>query len=364
MDNKVTPLFDMHLNLNAKMVNFNGWNMPLEYKGALSEHEYVRKKSGLFDTSHMGRISVTGNNAKDFLQYICTNNLDKLKKGKVLYTHACNQNGGILDDFMIYNLDDNYYFCIVNASNREKIFSWFNKHSSNFNVHLQDKSDDIGMISLQGPLAEKVISNFFNIQDLYYLEVKSIENTIISRTGYTGEDGFEVLQNNENIFKLWFNILKNFSDICFPCGLSSRDILRLEMGYSLYGNDIDEDANPFQANLGWVVDLHKEFFIGKKSLFQEYKKGMDKKLKGFIVLDKAIIRRGYEIFKNNTKIGYITSGGYSPVLERSIGLGYVDKNFSKLGNILNVKIRDNFYKLKVIKIPFIESKVKRRLITV
>jgi len=359
---KFTPLYNNHINLNAKIIDFHGWRLPVEYSGALEEYRNVRSKAGLFDISHMGRIFVSGNQAYDFLQYICTNNLNKLSEGKMLYTTACNAEGKILDDFMIYKLLDKY-ICVVNASNREKMYKWFCQHKKDYSVSIEDKSDSIVMIAFQGPLASNILFKILDISDLFYLETKEIREKnnifIVSRSGYTGEDGFEIMVDNNVIVKIWNELLED-KDVS-PCGLAVRDILRLEMGYSLYGNDINEDISPIEAGLEWVTDFECKKFIGKEILLNEIYNGANKRMKGFIMLEKGMCRKGYKIFKDSEEIGNVTSGGFSPKLNKFIGMGYVKTDLAGESNTIEINIRNKFYKAKIVPVPFIEPKVKRRL---
>jgi len=350
------------MELGAKMVDFHGWNLPLEYSGALKEYKSTREKSGLFDISHMGRIFLEGSDASRFLQHVCTNNIKKLNKGRMLYTLACDESAHILDDFMVYRLD-NKYMCAVNASNREKIYKWFNKQSQGYSVKVHDESDRLSMIAFQGPLATDVISKFLDISSLFYLEVKSIAYNesyfIVSRSGYTGEDGFEIIAESDKIIDLWSNLLLNGKDQVFPCGLAVRDMLRLEMGYSLYGSDIDEGANSIEAGLGWAIDFDCGDFIGK-DILQQTKDEITSRLVGFKMLDRAVPRAGYEVFNRQEKIGIVTSGGFSPSLDNFIGIGYIKLDLANEGSVIEIKIRDNLYKAQVTSIPFIRSRVKRR----
>ncbi len=362
---KKTPLYYNHLESKAKIIDFHGWQLPVEYVGALKEYEFVRNQSGLFDTSHMGRIFISGENAGKFLQCICTNNLDRLKIGEMLYTTACNEKGKMLDDFMVYRLSDKY-ICVVNSANRGKIYNWLCQYNAKkkFSVSIEDKSDSLGMIALQGPLSFKVLSAELDLTDLYYLEVKDVNigttNFIVSRSGYTGEDGFEIIADNKSIIELWKKLLKDNKREVFPCGLAVRDMLRLEMGYSLYGNDIDESKSPIEANLDWIVDFKDGEFVGKNILIEEKNNGVDRKLKGFRMIDKAMPRTGYKIFKNNVEIGRITSGGFSPMLNGFIGMAYINTDFANDKEIINIEVRDKLYKAEVMSVPFINSNVIRR----
>lgn len=359
---KVTPFYKSHIELGAKIMNFHGWKLPVQYSSTLKEYKNVRSECGIFDTSHMGRIIVKGKEAKEFLQYVCTNNVGNYTSGEMMYTTACNKEGKMLDDFMIYCFK-NKYICIVNAANRIKMLNWFKKQQNNFSVKIKDISDKYGMFALQGPFSKRVLSKYVDLSNLYYLEVTERKCKkgilIVSRSGYTGEDGFEVTAKNDTILWLWDKLVQEDKDKVYPCGLAARDMLRLEMGYSLYGADIEETVTPLEANLKWIVDLEKDF-IGKDILIPQSKKGVSKLLKGFMMKEKAVPRLGYNINYRNKKVGRVTSGGYSPKLNKFIGLGYVEHDISENDKDINIEIRGKNFKANMTSIPFISPKVKRR----
>lgn len=360
---KQTKLFSFHQKLNAKIVEFAGFQMPVYYTSIVEEHNAVRNSVGVFDVSHMGEIFVKGPDDLKFVQKITINDASKLKPSKVQYSAMCYEDGGIVDDLLVYKLDDGFML-VVNASNKDKDFEWMKKNIQNEDVQLIDRSDDITLIAVQGPKSGETLKDLvdFDIFELKYYTFKEgkifDQNALISRTGYTGELGFEIyFEGAEEIaIKIWNAILeagKKFDIKC--CGLGARDSLRLEMGYCLYGNDIDHKTNPLEANLGWLTKLDKEYFIGKDALLKIKQEGLKRKLLGFELLEKGIPRHGNEIYLNEKKIGYVTSGTHSPMLNKPIGLGYFDIDSVTDDSIFEIDNRGKRYKAKLTKIPFIEK---------
>lgn len=359
---KYTKLNSIHKQLNAKLVEFAGFEMPVYYTSIVEEHMAVRNSVGMFDVSHMGEIIIKGSDALKFVQNITTNDASKLKPGKAQYSAMCYENGGIIDDLLVYKLEDGFML-VVNASNKDKDFDWMKKNIDNLQVELIDKSDDITLIAVQGPKSAETLKSLvdFDILELKYYsfrEGKILDtDAIISRTGYTGELGFEIYfeGDEETAVKIWNAILesgKEFGIKC--CGLGARDSLRLEMGYCLYGNDIDENTNPLEAGLGWITKFDKEFFIGKDALLKIKEEGLKRQLKGFELLDKGIPRHGNEIYYEDKKIGFVTSGTQSPVLNKPIGLGYFEVNTINDYDIFEIDNRGKRLKAKLTKVPFIE----------
>lgn len=360
---KQTKLFSIHKNLNAKIIEFAGFQMPVYYTSIVEEHNAVRNSVGIFDVSHMGEIFVKGPDDLKFVQKITINDASKLKLGKVQYSAMCYEDGGIVDDLLVYKLDDGFML-VVNASNKDKDFEWMKKNIENENIELIDRSDDITLIAVQGPKSGETLKDLvdFDIFELKYYTFKQGKilghEALISRTGYTGELGFEIyFEGNENTAsKIWNAILeagKIFEIKC--CGLGSRDSLRLEMGYCLYGNDIDQTTNPLEANLGWLTKLDKNYFIGKDALLKIKQEGLKRKLLGFELLEKGIPRHGNEIYLNDRKIGYVTSGTHSPTLNKPIGLGYFEINSVTDESIFEIDNRGRRIKAKLTKVPFIEK---------
>ena len=365
-DLKVTPLIDLHKELGAKLVPFAGWNMPIQFSGVLSEHICVREKVGLFDVSHMGEIEIKGKDAKNFLQFLLSNNMEKMLDGSVLYSLMCYESGGVVDDLLVYRFSENHYFLCMNASNSTKDYAWVEKQASSFNVNIKNISNETSQLALQGPFAEKVLQTLCDISlnDLPYYNFRKgrINNveSIISRTGYTGEDGFELYLSPEKVSEVFRLIMEQGLPYGIqPIGLGARDTLRIEMGYPLYGNEIDDNPTPLDAGLGWVVKFDKGEFLGRESLLkQKEKKEQRQKLVGLKLLARGVPRAHYQISKNGEPVGEVASGTFSPTLKTGIGLCYVTSE-SDIGNHLDVKIRDQLVPAEVVKLPFVPSRVKK-----
>tara|TARA_B110000116_G_scaffold204982_1_gene180094 strand:+ start:594 stop:1670 length:1077 start_codon:yes stop_codon:yes gene_type:complete len=344
-----TTLYDYHDKLGAKLVPFAGFLMPLQYSGIIDEHKHVRSKVGLFDVSHMGEFIVSGKNAKQFLQNVTINDINALKPGKAQYSALCNESGGILDDLLIYDLSD-HYMLVVNASNIEKNFKWLEKHLLS-EVVLKDISENMGLLAIQGPLSRDILESFYpEISSLKYYEtlMPDSDRTIVARTGYSGELGFEIYVSNDKIVDLW-NKLLGASEHIRPVGLGCRDSLRLEMGYCLYGHELNESINPIESGLSWITKLDTQF-IGSKFLADI---SIEKKLVPLVLKDRAIPRAEYKIFDDNdNKIGFITSGAMSPSLKFGIALAYIDLPYAKDLNSFNIKIRNNTFTMDKAKLPF------------
>jgi len=353
---KRTSLFNKHKELGAKIVPFAGFEMPLQYEGVIKEHNAVRTTAGVFDVSHMGEFIVKGNNAEKFLNYVTINDVSKIEIGQAQYSAMCYDDGGIIDDLLIYRYND-YYMLVVNAANIEKDYNWLNEHLLD-DVTLENHSDEISLIALQGPKSREILSKISEseISDLpfyYFLEGKVAGcDVTIARTGYTGELGFEIYGKNEDIPKVWdslFNIGKPMGLV--PAGLAARDTLRLEMKFCLYGNDIDRTTHPFEAGLGWITNVDKGDFIGREAIIDR-KANMTRRLVCVEMLDKAIPRHNYDIYINDEKIGYFTSGGQSPSLQKGIGLAYINRPYTKSGTEIEVEIRGKRKKAVIVKPPF------------
>ena len=348
-DSLKTTLYNYHDELGAKLVPFAGFLMPLQYTGIIDEHKHVRSKVGLFDVSHMGEFIVSGDNAKKFLQNVTINDIELLKPGKAQYSAFCNESGGILDDLLIYDLSD-HYMLVVNASNIQKNFNWLQNRLFD-NVVLKDVSNDMGLLAIQGPMARDILKDFFpKIESLKYYEtlMPNSDGTIVARTGYSGELGFEIYISNDKIIDLW-NKLLIASDFIRPVCLGCRDSLRLEMGYCLYGHELDESINPIEAGLSWITKFDTGF-IGSESLSNLK---IEKKLVPLVLKDRAIPRADYKIFDDNDKeIGFISSGAMSPSLGYGIALAYIDMPYAKDLNSFKVKIRNNIFTMKKAKLPF------------
>ena len=353
---KKTPFYDMHVKNNGKIVEFAGFLMPIQFEGIIKEHETVRNSVGVFDVSHMGEIEIRGKDRLKFVNYMTTNDASKLALNQVQYSTMLYPDGGIVDDLLVYNLKDRILL-VVNAANSDKDYKWI-LDNKRFDVEIKNLSDETGQLAVQGPHSEVVVQKLFDFDlgklEFYWateIKFKDIQ-VILSRTGYTGEDGFEIYIDREYGHQLWdmvFDAGKEF-DIK-PIGLGARDTLRFEMRYCLYGNDIDKTTNPLEAGLKWVVKLDKDDFIGKESLLKIEEKGVTRKLVGFVVAEKGIPRPHQEISSDSEKIGFVTSGTISPSLKKGIGMGYVDLPYNKVGTKLKV-IGKQPIDIEIIKGPF------------
>ena len=344
------------------MAEFAGYNMPISYTGINDEHAAVRKNAGVFDVSHMGEFILKGENALDLIQRVTSNDASKLTDGKAQYSCLANEKGGIVDDLLVYCIETNkVYMLVVNAANIEKDWNWISKHNSN-NVEMHNISDKTCLLAVQGPNATKILQPLTEMDILnlrYYTFVKGkfagVDNVLISATGYTGAGGVEIYfeDKNDDAEKIWNTIFEaGKSQGIKPVGLGARDTLRLEMGYCLYGNDIDDTTSPLEAGLGWITKFSKEF-TAKEILEKQKTEGVERKLAGFEMIDKGIPRHGYEIKDNDgNSIGVVTSGTQSPSLNKAIGMGYIKKEFSSLGSEINIAVRDKLLKAKLVKIPF------------
>ncbi len=358
---KNTALSETHIALGAKMVPFAGFNMPVQYTGINDEHETVRTGVGVFDVSHMGEFILKGEKALVLLQKISSNDVSKLYDGKVQYAYIPNETGGVVDDFLTYRIDEQTYFLVVNASNIEKDWNWISKYNSE-GVEMKNISDQTSLFAVQGPKAADALQSLTDIELApmeYYTFAKGtfagVENVLISATGYTGAGGFEIYVANEHAQKVWDAIFEAGKPYGIkPIGLGARDTLRLEMGFCLYGNDIDDKTSPLEAGLGWVTKFTKDF-VNAAALKAEKEAGLKKKLVGFEMIDRGIPRHDYEIVDaEGNNIGRVTSGTQSPTLKKSIGLGYVDTAFAKDGTDIFILIRNQKVKAKVTKPPFVK----------
>ena len=359
--NKKTALFDKHVALGAKMKPFAGFDMPVQYSGVTDEHFAVREKVGIFDVSHMGQFFVEGPAAKDLLQYVTTNNVETLEDGKAQYTCLPNGNGGIVDDLIVYKMADEKYFVVVNASNIDKDWNHISKYNEKFGAQLTNASDEMSLIAVQGPKATETLqkltdSNLADIPFYHFSEgtVAGISDVIISNTGYTGSGGFEIYFKNEDAVKMWDALTEAGEEFgLMPCGLASRDTLRLEKGFCLYGNDIDDTTSPMEAGLGWITKFDKDF-VDKETFARQKEEGVTRKLVGFEMQERAIPRHDYLVVDSEGKeIGKVTSGTMSPMKNIGIGLAYVAKPHFKLGSEIFIQIRNKSIPAKVVKLPFV-----------
>jgi aminomethyltransferase len=359
---KNTPFTQKHISLGAKMAEFAGYNMPISYSGINDEHATVRTNAGVFDVSHMGEFILKGENAVNLIQRLTSNDISKISDGKAQYNCFPNENGGIIDDLIVYCIEENKtYMLVVNASNIEKDWNWLVKHNTE-GVEMHNISDKTCLLAIQGPNATKILQPLTDIDIMnlkYYTFVKGkfagVDNVLISATGYTGAGGIEIYfeDKDDNANLIWDKIFElGAPNGMKPIGLAARDTLRLEMGYCLYGNDIDDTTSPLEAGLGWITKLTKDF-VGKEGIQKLKAEGIQRKLVGLEMLEKGIPRHGYEI-KNNEgeNIGVVTSGTQSPTLQKPIAMGYVDINYSKIDTQIFIKVRDKLLQSKVVKMPF------------
>ncbi len=362
---KKTPFYDIHKKLNAKIVEFAGYYMPIQYRSITEEHKRVRKTVGVFDLSHMGEFRVSGHGARQFVQNAITNDLDKTEVGQILYTCMCYPNGGIIDDLLVYNLGDEF-FLVVNAANLEKDFAHLNSLKKHDDVTLENLSDRVGLLAIQGPDAEKVTAKLtdYDLPSLPYYwsatsEIAGME-MLFSRTGYTGEDGFELYCSPEQAAPLWDAVMEAAKEFDGePIGLAARDSLRLEMKYALYGNDIDQTTNPLEAGLGWTVKLAKNDFVGKEALAKVKAEGLKRKLIAFELLEKGFPRQHYPIIVGGENVGEVTSGTFSPMLEKGIGAGYITADRSKIGSEIFIDIRGKLIRSEIVKPPFYKNGTRK-----
>ena len=353
---KQTALYNTHVNMGAKLVPFGGYEMPVSYPdGIQSEYFAVRNNAGIFDVSHMGQFIIRGEGAEEFLQFLTINDVSKLKIGEAQYSAMCYPGGGVVDDLILYRKSDGY-FMVVNAANIQKDFEWLNQYLTE-KVILDNVSDENSLIAIQGPKSRDILSTFTTVNlkiPFYTFEDGLVCDypVMVSRTGYTGELGFEIYGSADAIVAIW-EVLVNAG--AKPAGLAARDILRLEMKYCLYGNDIDKTTNPLEAGLSWITAFDKKDFIGRKSLLEKKKNGQSRQLVAIVMDERGIPRQGYEIFSASEKVGVVTSGSQSPQLKSGIGLGYVNKPFHKSGQKIAVKIRNQLVGAHIIKPPFVKD---------
>lgn len=356
---KKTALSDVHRDLGAKMVEFAGYEMPVQYSGVNDEHETVRNAVGVFDVSHMGEFLIEGPYALDLIQKVTSNDASKLVDGKAQYSCLPNAKGGIVDDLIVYKIKDEKYLLVVNASNIQKDWDWISSHNS-MGADMRNISDDFSLLAIQGPKAVEAMQSLssVNLADISFYnfvvgDFAGIEHVIISATGYTGSGGFEIYCKNSEVEQVWNKVLEAGADYGIkPIGLAARDTLRLEMGYCLYGNDIDDTTSPLEAGLGWITKFTKDF-INSDNLKQQKEAGVTKKLIAFEMIDKGIPRHDYEIANDSDEVvGRVTSGTMSPSMKKGIGLGYVPKEIAAEGTEIFIKVRNKSLKAQVVKLPF------------
>lgn len=362
MNGKKTKFYSIHEELGAKIVDFAGYKMPVQYESIIAEHLSVRNSVGVFDVSHMGEVVISGKDASDFINYITTNNVSKLVDGKVQYSAMCYEDGGIVDDLLVYRINENKFILVINASNIDKDIEWIESNNK-FDVEVVNESDSYSLLAVQGPHSKSVIQKICS-QDLdlefysfFETEISGIQ-AIVSRTGYTGELGYEIyFKCDEAEARVtWEAIFDAGQEYDIkPAGLAARDSLRLEMGYCLYGNEIDKSTNPIEAGLGWITKLKKGDFIGRDAILKVKEEGPARKLTPLILQEKSFPRKDYPVSKDGVTIGRVTSGTVSPVLEQPIALAYIDSDIVKEGNGVSVNVRNKQIAAQIVKLPFVKK---------
>lgn len=361
MNSQKTPFYQKHIASGARMVDFAGWALPVEYKSMLQEAKAVRRAGGLFDASHMGEILLKGDGAFDFLQKFTTNDISLITAGRMQYNLFINHQGGIIDDFMLYYLSEGL-LCVVNSINKDKVLSLLQENKPG-NVTVVDRSSKTALLSVQGPAAADVLAYVFsNAAGLKYMHFFTVEKAggeiIVSRSGYTGEDGFEIYLPWDKACFWWERLTEAGKGKLTLCGLGARDILRIEAGYPLYGHEISDTINPYQACLGWAVKLNKNF-IAKEQMLNLKKSGVKNKRVGFIMVDKVPPRQGYPVYSKDMAVGQVCSGTYSPNLEKFIGMAYLEEDYAKIDAHVNIEARGRFFQARITKFPFVEIRTLR-----
>lgn len=364
---KKTALYEIHLKHGGKIVNYAGWSLPVQYEGIIPEHNAVRTKAGIFDVSHMGEIEVKGKDAFKYVQNLVTNDISTLNDNQVIYSFMCYPDGGVVDDLLIYKFSNEHYYLVVNAANVDKDYQWMLDNKAEFDVDILNVSDQISEVALQGPKAQEILQKltdtdlsqikfFYCNRDVNIAGVKCL----VSRTGYTGEDGFEIYTSNDQISKVWNEIINVGKGLGLkPAGLGARDTLRFEATLPLYGHEISKDITPLEAGLGYFVKLNKENFIGKDALVKQKEEGLQRKLVGFEMKGRGIPREFYDVFVEGKKIGFVTTGYFSPTLKKNIGLALIESKYAKLGNEIEIMIRKKPVKAEIIDKRFYKKNYKK-----
>ena len=362
-ENKRTCLYDKHVALGAQISPFGGFDMPIQYKGIVEEHNAVRNACGVFDVSHMGEVIISGEGAEKYVNYIFTNDVRGAENGKCFYGMMMNPEGGVVDDLLVYKRDDNNFFLVINASNIDKDLAWIRGNVGSFDVNIVNLSEELGELAVQGPKAEEIMTTVLGLEvrDLEFYTFKTFvidgEEVIVSRTGYTGEDGFEIYSSHGLTNKFWDELLA--SGLVEPCGLGCRDTLRFEVGLPLYGDELADDISPIEAGLGIFVKFDKPEFIGRDAALKLKTDGVKRKLVGLELLDRAIPRHGYEVLNANDEVvGYVTTGYHAISVDKSIAMALVDSAYASLGTELKVKIRRKTFPAVVVKKKFYKKSYK------
>lgn len=358
MNNKRTCLYDKHVALGALISPFGGFDMPIQYSNITDEHQAVRQHCGVFDVSHMGEVLVSGTDAERYVNHIFTNNVEGLAVGKILYGMMCYENGGVVDDLLVYKMADDRFFLVINAANIDKDWAWIQLQAEGFNVTLDNQSDYYGQLAVQGPEAERIMEEILNLpcSELTFYTFKTMGDVIVSRTGYTGEDGFEIYATPDYINQCWDKLM---AAGVTPCGLGCRDTLRFEVGLPLYGDELSAEITPIMAGLGMFVKLDKEEFVGRDALAKQKAEGVAQKLVGIELQDKAIPRHGYTVMKDGQPIGTVTTGYHTISTDKSVCMALIDSQYAPLGTELEVQIRKKVFPGTVVKKCFYDKHYKK-----
>ena len=359
MENKKTCLYDKHVGLNALMSPFGGFIMPIQYTTIVDEHQAVRHACGVFDVSHMGEVLVSGTDAERYVNHIFTNDVRGIPNGKILYGMMCYENGGTVDDLLVYKVTDDVFFLVINAANIDKDWAWIQEQATGYDVTLQNQSEEYGELAIQGPQAEQVMQEVLGIpcQELAFYTFKQLGDMIVSRTGYTGEDGFEIYATPDYINECWDKLMD--SGRCKPCGLGCRDTLRFEVGLPLYGDELSQDITPVMAGLSMFVKLDKEEFIGREALAKQKADGPARRIVGIELADKAIPRHGYMVLKDGNPIGEVTTGYHTISTDKSVCMALIDTQYAKLDTDVEIQIRKKVFPGKVVKKQFYNKNYKK-----
>ena len=358
MNNKRTCLYDKHVALGALISPFGGFDMPIQYSNITDEHQAVRQHCGVFDVSHMGEVLVSGTDAERYVNHIFTNNVEGLAVGKILYGMMCYENGGVVDDLLVYKMAHDRFFLVINAANIDKDWAWIQLQAEGFNVAIDNQSDHYGQLAVQGPEAERIMEEILNLpcSELTFYTFKTMGDVIVSRTGYTGEDGFEIYATPDYINQCWDKLM---AAGVTPCGLGCRDTLRFEVGLPLYGDELSAEITPIMAGLGMFVKLDKEEFVGRDALAKQKAEGVAQKLVGIELQDKAIPRHGYTVMKDGQPIGTVTTGYHTISTDKSVCMALIDSQYAPLGTELEVQIRKKVFPGTVVKKRFYDKHYKK-----
>lgn len=359
MENKRTCLYDKHVKLGALISPFGGFDMPIQYSTIIEEHEAVRNDCGVFDVSHMGEVTVKGKDAERYVQHIFTNDVSKISDGQILYGMMCYEDGGTVDDLLVYKMAENDFFLVINAANIDKDWQWMQDNAKGFDIELVNRSEDYGQVAVQGPNSEKVVEEVLGLEckELTFYTVKTIGDVIISRTGYTGEDGFEIYASHNFICECWDKLIE--SGRCKPCGLGCRDTLRFEVGLPLYGDELSAEISPVMSGLSMFCKFDKEEFIGKEALAKQKAEGVERRVIGIELEGKAIPRHGYAVLKDGEVVGEVTTGYHSISTDKSVCMALVKTEHAKLGTPLDVQVRKKTFPGVAVKKRFYDKHYKK-----